>query len=63
MKLFGMKMNVKNVVLLVLVVLGALSLLKMLGFRTPRVEFMSGGGGDHSENGHDFSSPTIAQLE
>ena len=50
MKLFGMKMSVKNVVLLILVVLGALSVLRMLGIRTPRVEFMENEHGDDHNN-------------
>ena len=63
MKLLGVKMSIKNIIIIILIVVGSVSLLKMLGVINPKVEFMSGGGGDHSDHTHNFNEPTFANLE
>jgi|TARA_B110001450_G_scaffold115328_1_gene109045 hypothetical protein len=46
MKLLGVKMNVKNIIIIVLVLLGSLSLLKMCGLKVPLLEHASCGSHD-----------------
>ena len=48
MKVLGMKMNLKNIVLLVLTVLGVLYVLKLLGVKMPLLE-------------HQMSNSNVAQ--
>tara|TARA_B110000211_G_C13789878_1_gene425706 strand:- start:458 stop:634 length:177 start_codon:yes stop_codon:yes gene_type:complete len=57
MKVLGMKMTLKNIVLLVLAVLGVVYLLNKVGVKVPLLEFMDGAhSGAHNDNPNQPSS-------